>query len=195
MKEIFKTVVFRNKTWSNYEVSNFGRVRSIDRFNSFIGANQSGKYKITQKIKGKVLTPRINKDGYAYITLCENGNNKSAKIHRLVAETFIDNPFNKPAINHLDENKQNNMVDNLEWCTTKENNRYGSRGLRFNKITVLNPDGYLYKEFNSLREASAFLGISRKTIMKFCNNEKQLFRVGGKNTYFKDYTFICKEGL
>lgn len=194
MKEIFKTVVFRNKKWESYEVSNFGNVRSVDRENMFIGKNQYGGYDVSQKIKGKMLIPKNGKGGYLYINLSNGRDGRvTAKIHRLVTETFISNPSNYPAVNHIDEDKTNNRVDNLEWRTTRYNNQYGSRNEKMLKIIIFKPDGTLYQTFDSLRLASEYLGISRKTIKKFCNNEQQLFRIGGKNTKFKDYKFVIEE--
>ncbi len=193
MKEIFKTVVFRNKVYENYEISNFGAVRSVDRNNAFVGANAVASYQTVQKLSGKVLKQKTNKDGYKYVGLSYHGKTLYVKIHRLVAEAFITNQHHYPAVNHLDEDKTNNRVDNLEWCTTRYNNKYGSRSEKMLGINVFKQDGTLYKTFDSLRLASEHLGISRRTIKKFCNNEKQLFRIGGKNTFFKDYTFIIKE--
>lgn len=191
MKEVFKTVVFRNEKWESYEVSNLGNVRSIDRINTFIGKNQTSDYEVYQNVKGRLLKPKEGKGGYLYITL-SNGErgHKTAKIHRLVAETFISNPLNKKTVNHINEDKLDNRVDNLEWATTKENNKHGSRLEKFFNVTVYEPNGELYKKYDSLREAEQGLGISRKIIKKFIYNEKQLFRVGGKNTFFKHYTFI-----
>lgn len=192
MKEIFKSVVFRNQVYENYEISNFGTVRSVDRDNAFIGANALVSYRTVQKLSGKVLKQKTNKDGYKYIGLSNHGKTLYAKIHRLVAETFISNPNNYLVVNHIDEDKTNNRVDNLEWCTTKYNNQYGSRNEKMLEINVFKPDGTLYNTFDSLRGASECLGISRKTIKKFCNNEKQVFRTGGKNTEFKNYKFVIK---
>lgn len=189
MKELFKKVVFRNKTWDAYEVSNLGVVRSVDRINSFIGKNQSGSYETKQMIKGKILVAMTDKGGYQYVNLSKNGKYISAKVHRIVAETFIENPDQKPAVNHINENKTDNSVSNLEWVTVKENNKYGTRGDKFHSLDVFSPEGNLYKHFDSLREASDDLGISRKCIKKFANNEYQLFREGGKNTFYKNYTF------
>lgn len=192
MKEVFKTVVFRKKVWLNYEVSNLGNVRSKDRVNVFRGKNQSSDYQVSQKIKGKILSPKRGKNDYLYVQLSEKGKATTAKIHRLVAETFIPNHDEKETVNHLDENKLNNRVDNLHWETTKENNKYGSRRDKFVSVEVLYPDGSLFEKYDSLREASDELGISRKIIKKFINNEYQLFRSGGKNTHFKNYTFrLC----
>lgn len=189
MKELFKKVVFRNKVWDSYEVSNIGTIRSVDRINTFIGRNQSGNYETKQLIKGKNLVAMTNKDGYKYVNLSKNGKYISAKVHRIVAETFIENPDQKPAVNHINENKADNSVSNLEWVTVKQNNKYGTRGEKFHGVDVFSPEGTLYKHFDSLHEASDDLGISRKCIKKFANNEYQLFREGGKNTFYKNYTF------
>lgn len=93
-----------------YEVSNFGRVRT----------KKTGHYKI-QNSNGK---------GYLFVELWANNKGKKEYVHRLVAMTFIDNPDNKPTVNHKDEDRQNNHVDNLEWMTYQENNNYGSHNER-----------------------------------------------------------------
>ena len=74
----------------------------------------------------KFLKPRANNDGYLYINLCRNGKCKSYTIHRLVAMAYIPNPENLPEINHKDENKTNNCLQNLEWCDRKYNINYGN---------------------------------------------------------------------
>ena len=108
-----------------YQISNMGRVRSVDRI-------RNSKHHGLSKIKGRMLIPLIQ-DGYYLATLCKNGEMKHFRIHRLVAEAFIPNPDNLPFINHIDENKSNNKVDNLEWCTRSYNNNYGHRN---QKISV-----------------------------------------------------------
>lgn len=76
---------------------------------------------------GKKLKPRINKNGYEYVNLYNKDGRKTKKIHRLVAETFIPNPKNAPQVNHIDCNKLNNHVENLEWCTQQENTLHAVR--------------------------------------------------------------------
>ena len=90
---------------SRYEVSSLGRVRNMD---------------------GHILKP-IKRRGYLCLNFCVNGARKDTKIHRLVAEAFIPNPDALPFINHKDEDKENNAVWNLEWCTAKYNCNYGTR--------------------------------------------------------------------
>ena len=97
-----------------YQVSNFGRVRSVDHHDSL------GRLQI-----GRVLKPQLDgRKNYFHVTLA---NRKIVQVHTLVAQAFIPNPNNLPQVNHKDENKQNNRADNLEWCTAKYNNSYGSR--------------------------------------------------------------------
>lgn len=93
---------------SRYEVSNLGRVRNAD---------------------GHILKP-IKRRGYLCLNFCVNGARKDMKIHRLVAEAFIPNPDELPFVNHKDEDKENNAVWNLEWCTAKYNCNYGTHNLR-----------------------------------------------------------------
>lgn len=81
----------------------------------------------------KFLKPRETKNGYLQVCLYKNGKGKNFYIHRLVAETYIDNPDNKPQVNHKDEDKTNNNVNNLEWVTVKENNNYGTHSERAGK--------------------------------------------------------------
>lgn len=107
-----------------YQVSNLGRVRSIDR----IIVRKDG---IHQFRKGIIKTPKINSDGYYTITLSKNGNNKTLGIHILVARHYIPNPDNKPEVNHKDFNRENNQFDNLEWCTHQENIQYSSNNGRY----------------------------------------------------------------
>lgn len=112
MKEIWKDIQGYER---EYQVSNTGKVRSLD-FKSWNGSVWFQK-------KGKILTPRRTKSGYCRVQL----RGRDAYIHRLVAQAFIPNPDNLPQVNHKDENKENNCVNNLEWCTQAYNNSYGTK--------------------------------------------------------------------
>lgn len=105
-----------------YQVSNQGNVRSVDRL--VIDTNRKRLY------KGKQLNPILDRKGYKFVILSRQGRLKNMKVHRLVAMAFIPNPENYPEINHKDENKVNNFVENLEWCTTQYNTSYGTRAAR-----------------------------------------------------------------
>lgn len=103
-----------------YEVSNEGRVRGVDR------VDPSGRF-----VQGVIIKLREDKDGYFRVNLSKQGKKKHYRMNRLVAENFLDNPTNLPVVNHKDGNKQNNNVNNLEWCTRSENDLHAFRtGLR-----------------------------------------------------------------
>jgi len=106
-----------------YQISNKGRIHSLNRT---ITDKRGFKY----KKKGKELKPHKGENGYIYISLKKNNFTKTFTIHRLVATYFTFNPLRLPEVNHIDENKENNKADNLEWCTHKYNNSYGTKNSR-----------------------------------------------------------------
>ncbi|WP_369378748.1 NUMOD4 domain-containing protein [Lysinibacillus fusiformis] len=99
--------------YEGYEVSNLGRVRSLDRVIS------GGKRRT-----GKILKQHYNHGGYPYVSLYKNGKGRKITVHRIVAKSFIPNPDNKEEVNHIDGRKNNNSVDNLEWSTRLDNTRH-----------------------------------------------------------------------
>ena len=119
---------------------------------------------------GRVLKPEI-RQGYYSIDLMKNHKRKKYRIHRLVAEAFIENPDNLPQVNHKDENKLNNEADNLEWCDNTYNTHYS----RHENLAVYCFD--LDQEFKSASEAAVHLGLCRTSIVKCCRG--QLHQVGG----------------
>ena len=125
MKEIWKDIKGYEQL---YQISNFGRVRSLNktlknRFSFF-------------KRNGIILNPLKLTKGYLGVRLYHQSKGETKRIHRLVAEAFIPNPDNLPCVNHKDENKENNCVDNLEWCSIEYNNNYGTRNERIGKTIV-----------------------------------------------------------
>lgn len=103
-----------------YEISNTGKVRSLTR--TIIRKNGH-----PQTIKGKEKILSLDPTtGYYKVILCKEGKGQTCYVHRLVAMNFIPNPNNLPCVNHKDENKTNNNIDNLEWCTPKENINWGT---------------------------------------------------------------------
>ena len=126
MKEIWKDI----KDYEGlYQISNFGRVKSLRR----LITNQYNSFYIEEKI----LKNWKNNKGYCLVTLCKNGTQKKIQVHRLVALHFLPNPGNLPEVNHKDENPQNNIVTNLEWCDRLYNVRYGT-GIERQKKKQLN---------------------------------------------------------
>ena len=112
-----------NEVWKDiagyegfYKVSDKGNVYSVERIDS------RGR-----RIGGIILKPRYARDGYIQAGLCKNGMRKYKYVHRLVSEAFIPNPESLPEINHIDEVKDNNNVENLEWCTREHNLNHGTR--------------------------------------------------------------------
>lgn len=125
-----------------YQISNYGRIRSLDRTIT----NNEGK---TYFKKGIILkqTPHSNKKYKLFqVYLCKNNGKKSFKIHRLVALHFVNNPLNKKVVNHIDNNPLNNHYKNLEWVTIKENVnhalKYGNMGINVDDKTIIE----LYKK-------------------------------------------------
>ena len=93
-----------------YQVSNTGRVRSLDHYITFY--DRKMQKDVTKLIKGRLLKHRIGKLGYDVVILCKSGNRKDKRVHRLVAEAFVPNPNNYPYINHKDEIKSNRIIRN-----------------------------------------------------------------------------------
>ena len=99
---------------NKYKISNYGEVISLPRFKK--------NHSKLQEVPTKKISQYINKNnGYVYVYLCNNGKYKNVRLHKIVAENFIDNPNNYTQINHIDGNKTNNRVDNLEWCDCSYN--------------------------------------------------------------------------
>ena len=146
-----------------YEVSNLGRVRSLERI--------VRKWDGVRTSKGKILSPATNLHGYLFVQLYKNGRCEMKTIHRIVATAFIPNTDNLPQINHKDENKKNNRASNLEWCTAKYNNNYGCRTEMARRkmergLVAYDLSGNLIGRFSNFTSASNALGISKAAICK-----------------------------
>ena len=138
-----------------YQVSNYGQIKSTPR----------------RGTAGGIMKGHADRKGYINITLRKDGMQYTQKLHRLVAITFIPNPHNYPEVNHRDENKQNNRIDNLEWCSTSYNHDYGTRTLRASarcgKPIRCIETGI---EYQGARWASRELGIDASSITKALKN-------------------------
>jgi hypothetical protein len=139
MKEIWKDIDFIDGFKGLYQVSNLGRVKSLGRIVKYPGSKY-GMYNGVFRPE-KILKPKIKR--YAGVTLSNTNNKIYPNIHRLVAIGFIPNHFNKPCVNHIDGNKLNNKVSNLEWVTNSENQLHAYKtGLQ---NPIYGKDNHLYR--------------------------------------------------
>lgn len=144
-----------------YQISNYGNVKSLPKERH----NRRGVY----IQKEKLLSLTNTSTGYKKVELVKDGKRKGFKVHRLVAQAFIPNPDEKPQVNHIDGDKTNNYVDNLEWATASENSIHAyntglnSRKRELNESEII----YMYCELNmTMQEISKHFGVSIPTIRK-----------------------------
>lgn len=133
----------------------------------------SSNGKVFNQRTGKYLKPTKGSNGYYHVTLCY-GEKEDCMIHRLVAEVFLPNADNLPHVNHKDENKLNNSVENLEWCTPKYNVNYGKGALQRNSPVIqFDMAGNVVKHWNSIKEASENLSIKYQGISRVCRKQRK----------------------
>ena len=186
MLEIWRTAIYDGEIYEGlYQVSNLGRFKNLNYRNTG---------------KAELLNPGTNKDGYLQVCLSKNGEYKMCLVHRLIAETFLPNPENKPYINHKiegDKGKKINMVifnedgtvnkerTTIEWCTPKENNDYGTRnervakantnGIRSKPVLQLSLSGDLIREWPSVGECGRN-GFNKGAVAACCRGEKPQYK-------------------
>lgn len=161
-----------------YEVSNHGRIKSVDRAIMVEDFNRTYE----RSDKGKELSLNKHTQGYLTCSLTRNSITKTKYVHRLVAEAFLPNFNNHPMVNHIDGNKTNNCVENLEWCTSKENVIHSyETGLSLNRKRVAClEDGLI---FTSAKEAGRRYGIPRRTLATYALKRN---KAKGKTFFYID---------
>lgn len=135
-----------------YQVSDKGSVRSLDRVETYFNPIHGGL--VSRNRKGRNLQQKVDRYGYCCVHLRKEGTSSHRSVHRLVATHFLENPENKPTVNHKDCNKKNNELANLEWATVQENTAHA-----YNNGLLKNPpptprrgqDHYLFKMDSQMR--------------------------------------------
>lgn len=139
--------------------------------------------KCINKKTGHVKKTFISNTGYERVSLWNKGKNKKYSIHRLVATKYIDNPNNYKQINHIDGNKLNNNVDNLEWCDLSQNikHAYKNKLIKVNttKVIQYSKDMKKIKEWNSIKEVENELKINHANIITVCKQNTNRKYAGG----------------
>lgn len=166
------TMAYEHEEWKDingyegfYKVSNLGNIKSVDRI---IQRKTS-----EMKIKGRQMSQYLGNRGYPMINLCINGRCKRHLVHRIVATAFLSNPLNKSYVNHIDGNKQNTNLKNLEWSTPKENSIHAhvnglanvGRGEKQHsaKLTV-DKVKYIRESSKTIKELSMMFNVSKQAI-------------------------------
>ena len=178
MLEIWRTAVYDGEIYEGlYKVSNLGKILSLN-------------YKNTGK--AKLMNPSKTTDGYLQVCLSKNKEYKKCYVHRLVAETFLENPENLPEVNHKDENKKNNFVflnedgtvnkekSNLEWKNHRDNLNHGTRNERIakaksKKVLQFSLSGELIREWDSTQECGRN-GFNQGHVAACCRGEKPQYK-------------------
>ena len=143
-----------------YEVSNLGRVKNVET--------------------GRILKPGKDRGGYLLVDLSKNGIRKTVRVHRLVALSFLSNPNNLPEINHRDENRTNNTVDNLEWCTRDYNINYSQS----KPVLQFDLNGNFIREWPSTVKVEEETGIWQTSISACCLGKRN--SAGGYTWKYKN---------
>lgn len=189
MVEIWKNI----EGYPNYQVSNLGRVKSLERF--YVSANGGQRY-----IEEHIVKAQYNKKGYLRLHLSKNGKLYSKSVHRLVAEAFILNSENKPCVDHINGKRDDNRVENLRWCTIKENNnnpiykennrnaRVGGKNCNSKWVVKLDDNNVILYVYDSVSNALKDHNVKNGHISDCCNGKYgyKTFK-GYKWQYMDDY--------
>ena len=172
-----------------YQVSNLGRVKSLARVNS-----------LGRRVNEKILRPQKNGLGYLFVYLCKGGSRKMYTVHRLVLMTFSPvADSHELQVNHIDENKENNHLSNLEWTTHKDNQNHGTRNKRISEkksipIAQLTLGGKLVNVWKSSHDAEREGGYNQGNIINCCKGKLKTHK-GYRWQYLKDWLKEHNKGI
>ena len=170
MEEIWIPIIGYEES---YQISNYGNVKSLAK-TWFVGRKRTSYISKPDSI----IYKRTDKDGYRFVSLRKDLKTKYFKIHRLVAIHFIENPDNKKEVNHIDCDKSNNFILNLEWCTSLENTKHAKinnlikSGIDCSWISPVSQyslDGILIKNWNFIKQAADSLNLNKDCISSACS--------------------------
>lgn len=161
-----------------YQISNLGRIKGLKR----------------NKINNQVLGNK----GYYKVHLCKNGKSKYITVHRLVAQAFISNPNNYPCVNHKNETRTNNTVDNLEWCTQKYNCNYGNHSIKDSlakgkPVLLTNLDTGMKLVTLSAKDCAKLLDVSKNLISPIARSKNKTVKNHTVRYLPKDFEITTKE--
>ena len=185
MEEIWKPI----KGYEGiYEVSNLGRVRSLDRL--VVKPHPKNKVSTEYHKKGTIMKLASYPNGYLTICLKANGKKENCLVHRLVGKAFVPGYFDGADVNHKNENIKDNRAENLEWCTRSYNLQYNGRAKRVGivqgkAVEQWTLDGNLVKTFETIRQAEAETGIRRQSISGSCRQKYGCKTAGGYRWKYK----------
>lgn len=212
-QEFIESISLPNEEWRDvvgyegyYMVSNLGRIATLSHTVDYTSVYDGVKVKKAFKTKQCLRKLHNGKHGYVECTLRDSKRIKLMKVHRIVAKSFIPNPQKLPSVNHKDEDKTNNKVENLEWCTCEYNVNYGTRNERLKSslsdahknglynnayrvgrkpivgISLLDNTTLFFEKSSDLKE----YGFERHLVSKCCRNLRKDYK-GYKWMYLSDY--------
>lgn len=162
-------------------------LKDIKGFEQYYSISDDGK--VYSKVRNIYLKLNNKKNGYVYVTLQVKNKKYTKRVHRLVAEAFIPNPQNKPFVNHIDGNKSNNVVQNLEWVTGSENNIHAMNLGLFDPrkqchiYELIDPNGKLIQKFKGIKNIIAFIGLKKSSISYYISKNNGIIKSGKYKNY------------
>ncbi len=156
--------------------------RPISGYEGFYDVSDNGEVRNSRT--GRILKQKVERNGYVRVHLSKDGTARSLLLHRVVANTFIPNPNGFLTVNHLDEDKTNNRLSNLEWANMSRQNSYGQGARARNKakerpVWQLSMDGEPIHLWSSIKEAAIALGVNPSTVVCVCKGKRRYKSTGG----------------